>query len=340
MSAANKAVQQVITAVGQDVNGRPNSDIFVVSDHGFDPFHTAVTLNAILSEAGIDTTSLRVTTSGPAANIYINLQGRQQPSGTQLTRQQFLDLQERVANALRNYADTNPNYTLGAGSVPIFDQVLVRPVPADINDPSFGRRTNEKVAQDSGDVSAVLKVGYNFDGRQTPVITRLGDSSNAVFSVPNFYGAHGHDPEIANMSAIFYAAGPNILPGTLASVSNIDVAPTVMRILGVTPAATVQGRALQLGSAEMKLQRAVSRKTHGAAGARDIVLPFTGSPGIEPRMSGTGGTHQLVFQFSNNPVSGTAAVTTGSGSVNGAPVFAGNEMRVNLIGVTDIRPSP
>lgn len=244
---ANNAVQQVINAVGVNANGRPNSNIFVVSDHGFDPFHTEVSLNALLAAAGVNTANLRIVTSGPAANIYINLAGRQ-PGGTQ-TRQQYLDLQAQVASALRNYADNNPNYTLGAGSVPVFDLVFSRPTPADINDPSFGRTTTENLAQDSGDVSAVLKVGYNFDGRQTPAVTRLGDTSSSVLSVPNFYGAHGYDPTIANMSAIFYAAGPDITPGgRIDALSNIDVAPTIEAILGVPPARTVRGLTYDLAA--------------------------------------------------------------------------------------------
>ena len=63
------------------------------------------------------------------------------------------------------------------------------------------------------------------------------------FSVPNFYGAHGYDPQLRNMSAIFFAAGPDIRSGSLTHVHNIDVAPTVAQILGVK-LFTVQGRAL------------------------------------------------------------------------------------------------
>jgi arylsulfatase A-like enzyme len=48
------------------------------------------------------------------------------------------------------------------------------------------------------------------------------------------------------MSAIFYAAGPNIKKSStpLAKVSNIQIAPTILSILGVTPSSTVQGTPL------------------------------------------------------------------------------------------------
>jgi arylsulfatase A-like enzyme len=48
------------------------------------------------------------------------------------------------------------------------------------------------------------------------------------------------------MSAIFYAAGPDIGTGTINQVRNIDIAPTILNLLGVQPAATVQGSAIAL----------------------------------------------------------------------------------------------
>jgi arylsulfatase A-like enzyme len=45
--------------------------------------------------------------------------------------------------------------------------------------------------------------------------------------------------------AIFYAAGPNVKQGKrLQQVRNIDVAPTLLEILGFSPVPTVDGRAL------------------------------------------------------------------------------------------------
>jgi arylsulfatase A-like enzyme len=80
-------------------------------------------------------------------------------------------------------------------------------------------------------------------------VQRLADEPAAapLLSVPNFYGAHGYDPALEHMSAIFYAAGPDIRRrGHLEVVRNIDVAPTVVRILGVAPDATVEGKALDI----------------------------------------------------------------------------------------------
>lgn len=69
---ADNAVKRIADAAG------PDSNVIVVSDHGFAPFHTSVSMTNILKNAGIDTTKVAIRTSGPAANIYINLQQREQ----------------------------------------------------------------------------------------------------------------------------------------------------------------------------------------------------------------------------------------------------------------------
>jgi predicted AlkP superfamily pyrophosphatase or phosphodiesterase len=93
----------------------------------------------------------------------------------------------------------------------------------------------------------MLTDGYNFDGTQNPVVQRQGDapSTAPVLSVSNFYGAHGYDPNIKDMSALFVAAGPDIGKGKLDLVHNIDLAPTFDKILKVQRDATVEGKALK-----------------------------------------------------------------------------------------------
>jgi predicted AlkP superfamily pyrophosphatase or phosphodiesterase len=239
---ANKSVQKIIEAVGTTRDGVPKRNVIVVSDHGFAPFHTAVNLTAYLTSKGIDLTKVRAITSGPATNIYISLKGRE-PDGI-VSRSEYITLQTQVAEALQTFQDTNPNYVGEAKNV--FQNLYKRPLPIDINDPAFGLGTSSAIGQDGGDVFALMAEGYNFDGTQSPVVPRLGDSSGAVFSVPNFYGAHGYNPNNTNMSAIFFAAGPNIGRGVLNKVRNIDVVPTINQLLGVESAPTVQGKALNL----------------------------------------------------------------------------------------------
>ncbi len=204
---ADQAVQRIIDAVGVDSNGLPLADIFLVSDHGFAPFHTAVNMFNLLVANGIDTTKVRAVTSGPAVNIYISLQGRE-PNGT-VSKADYLKLKKQIQGILTSYVDTNPNYTNGASSVPVFEKVFVRPTPGGVGDPNFGLDAKEFIGQDSGDIYATMTIGYNFDGTQFPVVQRLGDapSTAPVLSVPNFYGAHGYNPNQPDMDAFFAAAG-------------------------------------------------------------------------------------------------------------------------------------
>jgi predicted AlkP superfamily pyrophosphatase or phosphodiesterase len=242
----DQAVQRIIEAAGQESNGRPRSNVIVVSDHGFAPFHTAVSINNLFAREGLDPNKVRAVTSGPAVNVYISLQGRE-PDGI-VSRSEYMTLEAKVAEILEQLIDTNPNYTLGAAGRPVFEKVYRRPLPLDINDPSFGLGTNEFIGQDSGDLFALLSLGYNFDGTQSPAVQRLGDPSARalIFSVPNFYGAHGYDPKHQSMSAIFIAAGPDIKKGEIARVRNIDVAPTILKLLGVQGSDKIQGVAIPI----------------------------------------------------------------------------------------------
>jgi hypothetical protein len=79
----------------------------------------------------------------------------------------------------------------------------------------------------------------------------------------------------------------------------------------------------------------VSRKVHGNAGTFDIILPLTGTPGIECRAPGaTGGgsgiDHRLVFSFVNN-VSSCGSASIGSLSSGPGP----NQCTVDLTGVAN-----
>jgi len=157
-----------------------------------------------------------------------------------VTPADYPGLVAQVAAALQGAIDPNAFYNPGAAW--LFSDVLTRP-----NDCGFpGFCTNENIGQDTGDVVALMIEGYNFDGSQSPGVARLGDApfngTTTVYSVPNFYGAHGHNSELPSMSAILYAAGPSLKPHRkLDVIHNIDVAPTVMEILGVAPALTVDG---------------------------------------------------------------------------------------------------
>jgi predicted AlkP superfamily pyrophosphatase or phosphodiesterase len=237
---ANAAVEAIVDVIGSRRHGEPLRDVFVVSDHGMAPFHTAVNVRNLLVAAGINPDLIGIRTTGPATNIYVNLQGRE-PGGT-VAPADYAALVADIAAALRGAADPNDFYNPRGRR--LFSHVWTRPTVC--GQPGFC--TDRHIGQDTGDVLALMVEGYNFDGAQTPLVARLGDTSAAVtsiYSVPNFYGAHGHDSALPSMSAILYAAGPSLKKGkTVDVVRNIDVAPTVLEILGVAPAPTVDGEVI------------------------------------------------------------------------------------------------
>ena len=244
---ANDAVEAVIKKVGKRY-GLPRSNIIVLSDHGFAPFHTAVNANSLLSAAlvaggfspSLINSSVVIRTSGPAANVYINLTGRE--SGGTVDSATYQSLVTAISNYFQSVSDPNAKFNYSLNNQKLFSHVFVR--PSDCGQPGFC--TDDSIGQDSGDVMALMDVGYNFDGIQNPGVARMGDpafnAATTIFSVPNFYGAHGHHANIPAMSASFYAAGPSIRTGVVVpKMRNIDVAPTIMDILGVEPEPTVDG---------------------------------------------------------------------------------------------------
>jgi predicted AlkP superfamily pyrophosphatase or phosphodiesterase len=227
---ADKAVKQIADAAGR------HSNVVVVSDHGFAPFHTSVSMTNILRNAGIDTTKLAIRTSGPAVNIYVNEQGRE--LGGTVDPATYKALVAQITNAVKTAVDPNPKFNFSLQNGRLFTVVETRPAACD--DAPTGLCTSKTIGQDFGDVFALMAPGYNFDGIQNPGVARLGDApfnaATTMLSMPNFYGAHGHDPELPVMSATFIAAGPQIREETtIRHMRNIDVAPTIMQILGATP---------------------------------------------------------------------------------------------------------
>src|SRR6185437_9840221 len=52
---------------------------------------------------------------------------------------------------------------------------------------------------------------------------------------------HGYDPAIVQMHGIFFAWGAGVKPGEIKRLDQIDVHPTVMKLLGLQPGRPVDG---------------------------------------------------------------------------------------------------
>jgi hypothetical protein len=120
---ASHAVEAVLDAIGSRHDGEPRRDVFVVSDHGMAPFHTAVSPRNLLANAGVNVNLIGIRTTGPAANIYVNLQGRE--SGGTVTPADYGALVSQVAAALNAAKDPHAFYNPQAAR--LFSDVLVRP---------------------------------------------------------------------------------------------------------------------------------------------------------------------------------------------------------------------
>ncbi|MBA2432384.1 MAG: hypothetical protein H0V56_09750 [Chthoniobacterales bacterium] len=96
------------------------------------------------------------------------------------------------------------------------------------------------------------------------------------------------------------------------------------------------GNAIYVAYPQIQPLMAVSRKIHGDAGPFDVVLPLTGTPGVESRR-GSGknfNQHQVVITFAAPVTFGSAMVTSGTGAVDTATI-QGNQVMLELSGVAN-----
>jgi hypothetical protein len=151
-------------------------------------------------------------------------------------------------------------------------------------------------------------------------------------------------PHIAGAVALLWSAHPELKnnPDATQPVLNSTAVPILSNTCDSgspkTPNNTFgNGRVdilAAVDSATLFLNSAASVKTQGSA-TFPVSLPLTGEPGVECRNSGN--LHTLVFTFSDNVVSGMAALTLGIGQIQGSPVFSGNTMTVHLARVGDVQ---
>ena len=168
-------------------------------------------------------------------------------------------------------------------------------------------------------------------GRGSPFVTSTDGTNNVIVWVVGSEGdqrLHGYD---GDTGAVVYAGGGSneLMTGT----RKFNTAIAARGRIYVANDNKVYAFSVPVPALQLTL--AVSRKTHGGAGAFDIPLPLSGSPGVECRTGGATGDYTLVFTFTNNVTSGNASVTSGIGSVSGMPTFSGNTMTVNLTGVAN-----
>jgi len=188
-----------------------NSALFVVSDHGFAAYDKLIQPNVVLKRLGFIKTDASKNVSKRSA-WCVSTGGS---AFVYLFDDKAIEKSTQIAAAL--------------GKLEGVDSVLEPGEFTKLGLPD--PRDNSEMAQ----LILTTRPGFSF-----------GDSviGEPLADAGGHKGCHGHRPEPSFMHATFVAAGAGIKPGVrLKTIENIDVAPTIARLLGV-PLPTAEGRTL------------------------------------------------------------------------------------------------
>jgi predicted AlkP superfamily phosphohydrolase/phosphomutase len=223
------------------------TDVLIVSDHGFRPVRKMVSINQILADAGLLRSTWRERLSGRAMPLALRLPDRFQKPIFQYLERARWGSQRRLlpgSVAYSEIADTVDVNLVGresTGSVPASDyESTVESVAAALTqfrDPSTGqaplRRAIRREKYFQGELAAEapdLVLEYE-DG-----YAYIGALGNAVWEWRWLQGVHSRTGIIAGL-------GPHFAKGTEApTLSILDVAPTALALLDIAPPAGVDGR--------------------------------------------------------------------------------------------------
>jgi len=188
-----------------------SSALFVVSDHGFAPYDKLIQPNVVLRQMQLIDTDA----AGKPAVQRAWCVSHGGSASVYLFDDAALKAREKIVEALKTLEGVED--VLEAADF----QPLGLPDPAE----------NPQMSQ----LVLTTGPGYSF-----------GESldGDPVASAGKALGTHGHRPEPRYMHATFLAAGAGVKPGArLESVNNVDVAPTIARLMGFS-LRTAEGRPL------------------------------------------------------------------------------------------------
>lgn len=200
---ADACVRQVIDAL-RNADLLDRATVLIVSDHGFKVTTKSVRPNAVLRQEGL----LREGEEGLDVDAYVVPEG-----GTAMA---FVTDRTRRASMVPQLKEL---FQATEGIARVLE-------PSDYA--GLGLPSPEKNDQ-MGDLVLVAEEGYAFSGAH---------EGNPVVDVPDggaYPGHHGYLADDPDMDALFIAWGFGIKPGAqLGQIDNVDVAPTVAALLGLT----------------------------------------------------------------------------------------------------------
>jgi predicted AlkP superfamily pyrophosphatase or phosphodiesterase len=197
VKVADDQVRSVWDELKRDFPGK--ATLFVVSDHGFSPIKRMILPNVVLRKAGLidpagaKKAAIQLVSQGGAEFVYV------------LDNAHRSELIEKIKKALDGLE----------GVSKIVDTDHLR---------DYGV-ANPKDDPHAPDIILFAEEGCNF-----------GDTAAGELPFndkPERKGSHGHDPNLPDLHATFVAWGAGIRQGAqLGEISNVDVAPTIAKLLG------------------------------------------------------------------------------------------------------------
>lgn len=212
--AAGRALDRVVGQLMDGLDALPIRDrvyVLLTSDHGMVDTSAKQTVQLTSLLDASETADLAAASSGPVASLHVR-------GGEPRARQ----IRDRINAALKH------------------GKAYLR---ADLPE-RFHYRTHPR----AGDVVVVMDEAWGLSAPRIPAPTRAlppaGPAAAEERRRPEVWGAHGWDPELPSMRALFLAWGPTVRPGaTVDPVHNVDIYPLIAEILGLKPAADLDGRA-------------------------------------------------------------------------------------------------
>jgi len=214
--------------------------IAVGADHGMGGADRVVNPNVALRKAGLLAVDARgkidlartraVYFTGNSAFVLINRAGR---DGGIVRPEEEDGVRREVAAALTAIRDPRTGVSPVTG--------IVDPRQANGRDPAMG-------GPDGGDLYLSLLPGYDLSG----------DLEGEAVEPMAPKGVHISNPERPEMLASFVVAGPGVAPGAkLGTIRQIDIAPTLCALLGISPPAQATGSVLRAALARAPVPEAV-----------------------------------------------------------------------------------
>ena len=201
VKAADDQVRQVWEELKSDFPGK--ATLLIVSDHGFSPIKRMILPNVILRQAGL-----------------VEAEGRKKTSGAVQIVAQGGSVMIYVLDDARR-SSVIKRVTKAFSGVLGVSKIVG---PGQLKDYGVANPKNDPHAPD---MIVFAELGCAF-----------GDTAAGELPFnekPERKGSHGHDPNLPELHATFVAWGIGIKPGArLGEISNISVAPTIAKLLGLT----------------------------------------------------------------------------------------------------------